>query len=112
MPSIHAHCQQRGAAALPPSTFTCGTRTPLCQLYTESHAHNRGIGSVMVMVPLHTCQWRCPHTAGAAPTLLPLPATAAPARCELAVNMLRMEAMAELQECGGTAGTACAPKER
>lgn len=66
MPSIHAHCQQREAATLPPSTITRGTRTPLWQVYTKTHAHDRDVGSRTVTVLLHACQRRCPHTTATA----------------------------------------------
>lgn len=62
MPSICAHCQQHEVAALPPSTLPCGTRTPLRQVHSEPHAHDRDVGSRMVTVLLHACQRRCPRT--------------------------------------------------
>lgn len=53
-----------GSHVAPPSTEICGTRTPLWQVYTKIHAHDRGLGSRMM--PPHACQRRCPHTAAPA----------------------------------------------
>lgn len=98
MPSMRAQCQQCGTAPLSPSTALCGTRTALWQVHAKP-PHT----------PVALADERCRPTgaSGAAPTTLPLPATAALARRELAANASQTEAMAELWERGGTALASC-----